>query len=65
MSMYIFCRYCRNNTAQSSNGFDDVSLSHLIIENSWYVAEWITLIGFACIGLEIDISKFFPNSANT
>ena len=27
------------------------------------MAEWITLIGFACIGLEIDLSKFLGRGA--
>ena len=36
--------------------------TYTYIENSWCVAEWITLIGFACIGLEIDISKFMSSN---
>lgn len=30
-----------------------------LISNSWYLSEWFTLIGFACIGLEIDLRAFF------
>jgi len=29
-----------------------------LISNSWYLSEWFTLIGFACIGLEIDLRAF-------
>lgn len=34
-------------------------LQDLAISNSWTISEWITLLGFACIGLEIDIHRFF------
>jgi uncharacterized membrane protein YadS len=33
-------------------------LQNNIIENCWTVSEWMTLIGFACIGLELDIRHF-------
>lgn len=29
------------------------------VDNSWFVAEWINLIGFALIGLKINVRKFF------
>lgn len=33
----------------------DDNINDLVIGNSWTMAEWINLIGFACIGLKIDI----------
>jgi hypothetical protein len=38
---------------EASHDFTD-----MIIPNTWCIAEWITLIGFACIGLEIDAGVF-------
>lgn len=29
------------------------------VDNSWFVAEWVNLIGFALIGLKINLRKFF------
>jgi uncharacterized membrane protein YadS len=34
------------------------NLSDLIIPNSWCISEWLTLIGFVVIGLEIDLREF-------
>jgi uncharacterized membrane protein YadS len=36
----------------------------LVRENSWFMSEWVNLIGFARIGLQIDISNFLKNSQN-
>lgn len=54
-----------SDNSSQSDGMDMESLTNLIIDNSWCVAEWITLIGFACIGLEIDIFKFFSNNSSS
>jgi uncharacterized membrane protein YadS len=35
-----------------------------IITNSWCISEWMTLLGFACIGLEIDIRQLFNSKQN-
>ena len=40
------------------------SLQDLIIANAWCVSEWITLIGFVGIGLEIDIRELFHRQEN-
>jgi len=45
-------------TSASNSGLRDN-----IIANSWRSSEWMTLIGFACIGLELDI-KHFLNREN-
>ena len=36
----------------------------LVRDNAWFVSEWVNLIGFARIGLQIDISNFLKNSKN-
>jgi uncharacterized membrane protein YadS len=37
-------------------------LKDTLVSNAWGVSEFITLMGFACIGLEIDIRVFFIES---
>lgn len=37
-------------------------ISDLIISNSWFISEWINLVGFARIGLQIDVNAFIKNS---
>jgi uncharacterized membrane protein YadS len=41
---------------------DDIS--DLIISNSWFLSEWVNLIGFARIGLMIDVNTFIKNSSD-
>lgn len=43
----------------STTEYISYDLKDLIINNTWCVSEWLTLIGFAVIGLEIDIKSFF------
>ena len=40
----------------------DSNVHELVISNSWTIAEWVNLIGFACIGLKIDIFSLFKKS---
>ena len=47
----------------TSNNENSNSLQSLIIPNSWNVSEWMTLIGFCCIGLEIDVKAFFTGNS--
>ena len=35
-----------------------------IIPNAWVISEWITLLGFASIGLEINVMQFFSPPAD-
>lgn len=37
-------------------------ISDLVISNSWFLSEWINLIGFARIGLMIDVNTFIKNT---
>ena len=43
---------------------DDSHLKDYLVDNTWAVSEWITLIGFVVIGLEIDVQKFFDSASN-
>lgn len=38
------------------------NISDLVISNSWFLSEWINLIGFARIGLMIDVNTFIKNT---
>jgi uncharacterized membrane protein YadS len=40
----------------------DQTISDKVIDNSWDLAEWINLVGFACIGLKIDALSLFHTS---
>lgn len=48
-----------NFSGQTSNTVTD-----LIITNSWFLAEWLNLVGFAIIGIQIDIKAFVKDSSN-
>ncbi len=41
------------------NELSSNNLKNLIIDNCWCISEWITLIGFVGIGLEINIKELF------
>jgi len=40
-------------------GMQNRSLSQLLISNAWSISEFITMIGFVCIGYEINVNAFF------
>lgn len=42
----------------------DTAAVDLVRDNAWFLSEWVNLIGFARIGLQIDISNFLKNSKN-
>lgn len=42
-----------------SNQINQSPLKDLLISNSWCISEWVTLIGFVCIGLEINVKSIF------
>jgi uncharacterized membrane protein YadS len=39
-------------------------VSDLVITNSWFFSEWLNLIGFARIGLMIDVNTFIKNTGD-
>lgn len=39
-------------------------VSDLVITNSWFFSDWVNLIGFARIGLMIDVNTFIKNSSD-
>jgi uncharacterized membrane protein YadS len=49
------------NIIRLSNTVSD-DISDLVISNSWFISEWINLVGFARIGLQIDVNAFLKNS---
>ncbi|CAE7631885.1 unnamed protein product [Symbiodinium microadriaticum] len=51
------------NIIRMSNTVSD-DISDLVISNSWFVSEWINLVGFARIGLQIDINSFLKNTSD-
>ena len=50
------------NIIRLSNASEDVS--DLTISNTWFISEWINLVGFARIGLQIDVNAFIKNSSD-
>ena len=51
------------NIIRLSNTVSD-DIGDLVISNSWFISEWINLVGFARIGLQIDINTFLKNSSD-
>ncbi|CAM9482010.1 unnamed protein product, partial [Ectocarpus fasciculatus] len=39
-------------------------VADLTISNAWFTSEWVNLIGFAIIGLQIHVQSFVKNSSN-
>lgn len=49
------------NTIRIS-GITSSDVEALIVSNSWFISEWINLIGFSIIGIQIDFKNFMKNA---
>jgi uncharacterized membrane protein YadS len=47
-------------TIIKANGSEQVT--ELVSENTWIIAEWMNLVGFALIGVSLDFKKFLNSS---